>query len=232
MKALLTLIITCACLSLSAQTIFPVAAKRGKIGASGGGPSYVYDTIQINVRDSASGIGNVADAGWNNWAMKTNTDENNRYYGPYLYTTGATSTVTTSWQLSASTGRAITGHNNNYSGDANYALTHTTNFPRAAFQVSAFTNGNNNTRLIFAGLNNAHDVRIELLSSRATLTDYSTRFHYGTDTAVVAPRNNISTVAELEWLTPVSNRIEVICTYLSGTFVFINAIRLIIRRPV
>lgn len=193
------------------------------------GAPVIKDTININTWDSASNIGLYSNSAWNNWAMKVNTDENNRWSQYYTYMNGTQSSVQTAWQLAASTTRAITGYVNNFTGTPNYSASTPTmvGFPKEVFQAVAYTNGNDLTRLRIRGLDDSKTYKIRICASRATNTTLVVTYSIGAQSQSVQVNLNLATAIEFTGVSPSSGEITVTCDYTTGTFVFINALQVI-----
>lgn len=184
-------------------------------------PSYTYDTVQVNIH--ASGLGSIADAGWNNWVIATNADGAN-FSSTFNWTTGSSSGIQAAWRLSNKTSRALVGYADNTAG---YASAQTTNFPTGVFRSVGYNNNFGDTFLMFTGLDNTKTYRIEAVGSRNTATSYVNGWIYGAASQSYAPNNNISNVVVLDNMAPVSGTIDISVVYTTGVFSFINAFRLI-----
>lgn len=211
-------------LSVKSQAVLFVGQTPVPAGAH-----VIKDTVNINTWDSASNIGLYSNSAWNNWAMKVNTDENNRWSQYYTYMNGTQSSVQTAWQLAANTNRAITGYVNNFTGTPNYASSTPTmvGFPKEVFQAVAYTNGNDLTRLRIRGLDDSKTYKIRICASRATNTTLVVTYSIGAQSQSVQVNLNLATAIEFTGVSPSSGEITVTCDYTTGTFAFINALQVI-----
>ena len=186
-------------------------------------PSVTYDTIQVNVYDSAANkgkmTGKVAPDFWNQWSIdKTNSTTSGLYSTYLLNKTGTTTGI----RVKLVNGAA--DYSDNTAAYGATAPANSTGFPDSTFWSAHYRTSS--PTLTISGLDNAKTYTIKILTSRNSATSRPQTFTIGATGVSQDAALNKSTLVTFTDISPSSGDINCVITF-SASFCYVNALQII-----